>query len=122
VQQHIREVIPERVHSPHGVIDAEAEPCHWDPVAHDRAGEGPADLGPAQAAVERIVQEIAVVVPEKEAVLERRREHREGDRGDRERRDPPDHHVDTRGARLGIDRPSTIGRRAPSDQKRPFSA
>jgi len=72
-------------------------------VAHDGARERPADLRPAEAAVVRVGQEVAVVVPEDEAVLERGREDRERDRGDRERGDPADEEVEIVGARLGVD-------------------
>jgi hypothetical protein len=49
-------------------------------VAHDGARERPADLGPAEASIVGVGQEIAIVVPEDEAVLERGREDRDGER------------------------------------------
>src|SRR5881409_2074534 len=108
VQQDVREVIAECVHPPERVVEAEREPRHRDPVAHDGAREGPADLSPAEAAIGRVAEEIAVVVPEDEAVLERGREDREGNGRDREGRDPAGQRIERRGARLSVDRLSTI--------------
>jgi len=88
VQHDVREVIARGVHPPERVVDAEGEPRHRDPVAHDGVRERPVDLGPAEAAIPGIGQEVAVVVPEDEAVLERGREDRQRNGRDGERRDP----------------------------------
>src|SRR5207249_622799 len=117
VQQDVREVIAECVHPPERVVEAEREPRHRDPVAHDGAREGPADLSPAEAAIGRVAEEIAVVVPEDEAVLERGREDREGNGRDREGRDPAGQRIERRGARLSVDRLSTIWRPAPATKR-----
>jgi len=102
VEQDVRQVIAERIHSPDGVVEAEAEPRDGNPVAHDGAREGPADLLPAEAAIEGIVQEVAVVVPEDEAVLQRGREDRDGQRRNGERHDPADQRVELRGADIPL--------------------
>ena len=80
VQDEARQMVAEGVHAPEQVVQAQGHPGQRDPVTHvKRGGPHPAELGPAEAAIVRVVEEIVRVVPVHELVLQRGQERREGD-------------------------------------------
>ncbi len=121
VQQHVGQVIAERVHPPEEVVEAEADPGERDPVSGQGGGEHPAEVRPAEAAECGIVDQVHRVVPVEEPVAEGGPERGHG----RERHDhrpspgPADRLVDgdrgrRRRARERAPRRPEPGRAAPS--------
>src|SRR2546427_5220378 len=90
-------MIPERIHAPQQVVQAEGHPRERNVVAPVRRPH-PAEVAPGEPPIVRVVEEILVIVPVDELVLERRQERGEGDesneRGDKPVDPPP-------GQRLG---------------------
>src|SRR5712691_794056 len=81
-------MIAARLHAPEQVVEAEGHPGQWDVVAHVKRGPHPMQLWPAKPAIVRVVEEVLVVVPVHELVLERGQERREGDESDHQRNKP----------------------------------
>jgi hypothetical protein len=82
VQQEAGQVIPDRVHPPDEIVEAEGHPSQGDVETHERGGPHPAELRPAHAAIERVLRQIVGVVPVDEVGSESGQE-----RGEREGRD-----------------------------------
>src|SRR5207249_1228954 len=57
VQEKIAQVVAEGVHAPEQVVQPEGHPGQRNPVAHVKRGPHPAELGPAEPAVARVVEE-----------------------------------------------------------------
>ena len=74
------------VHPPEGMVDGQGQPGEGLVEAHVERGEHPLQPWPVQAAVVEVVQEVGVVVPVDEAVMEDRPKGKEGRRSDKERR------------------------------------
>src|SRR5262245_55633791 len=90
VQEEVGEVIADRVHAPEEVIEAEGDPGQGHVVADVKGGEHPLELGPAEAAVGRVVEEVLAVVPAAhEVVAKGLLEGGEGGKGD-DGRDQPE--------------------------------
>jgi len=98
VQEEARQVIPEGVHAPQPVVQAEGHPGQGDVVAQVKRGPHPAELGPAEPSIVRVVEEIFIIVPIHKLISQRGQERSEGhesnERGDKPVNPPP-------GQRLG---------------------
>src|SRR5206468_8317588 len=70
VEEEAREVIAGGIHAPEEIVEAEGEPGQGDVVAGVEGGEHPAELGPAQAAIVGIVEEVERIVPRRESIAE----------------------------------------------------
>src|SRR2546422_1698107 len=66
-------MIPEGVHAPEQVVEAESHPRQWNVVAQVR-GPHPAELGPGEPPIVRVLEEIRNIVPAYKLVLQRRQE------------------------------------------------
>ncbi len=82
VEDQVRQVVPPGVHPTEGVVDSEAQPRQRDVVAHERRGEHPLDLRPAQAPEVRVGHEVDRVIPVEELPAQRGKEHDAGDEED----------------------------------------
>src|SRR4029077_6174150 len=82
--QDVDEVVSPRVHAAQDVVEAQGQPGHGDVVAHEGGPEHPADLGPAEAAIVLVLDEVALVVPVQELAREARGEGEDGDGDDGE--------------------------------------
>ena len=94
VEEEAREVIAGGCHAPEEIVEAEGEPGQGDVVAGVEGGEHPTELGPPEAAVVGIVEEVERVVPRRESVAECRQKSDECDERDEDGREPAASHPD----------------------------
>ena len=84
VQQEARQVVTGRVEAPEGVVEPERHPAERLVVPAEDGREHPAQVGPREPAVARVVREVEVVVPEDE-VIRQHRDEADDHHGDHER-------------------------------------
>ena len=60
VQEEARQMIAEGLHTPEQVVQAERHPGQRNPVTHVNRGPHPAELGPAESTIVRVIDEIDV--------------------------------------------------------------
>src|SRR2546430_9544948 len=77
VQEEARQMIPDGIHAPEQVVQAEGHPRQRNVMAQVR-GPHPAELGPAKPPIVRVLEEIFVIVPAHKLVLQRWQEGSEG--------------------------------------------
>ncbi len=82
-------MIPHGIHAPEQVVHAERHPREGNVVAQVR-GPHPAEVRPGEPAIVKVVQEVYVIVPGHELVVQRWQEGRGGDEGHQRRREPAD--------------------------------
>jgi hypothetical protein len=99
VQEQAGQVIAAGLQAPEQVVQAEGHPGQGEVVAHVKRGPHPAELGPAEPTILGVVEEILVVVPVHELVVQRRQERGEGDQSDQQRDKPGDPSL---GGRAGL--------------------
>ena len=91
MEQHVRQVIAGRPHAPQDIIEAKRQPGERNPLPRaDRRGEHPPKLRRAQPPIVDVLQEVDVVVPVHEAVLQRRQEGSKGNEGYKQGDQPVD--------------------------------
>src|SRR3989441_1100062 len=78
VQEEIGQMIPDGIHAPEQVVQAEGHPGQRNIVAQV-GGPHPAEVGPPKPPVVMVVEEISLIVPVHKLVLEHWQEGGEGD-------------------------------------------
>src|SRR5207244_12893137 len=68
VQEETRQMIPDGIHAPQQVVQAEGNPGQRNVVAQVR-GPHPAEVGPPEPSIVRVVEEIFLIVPIHELVV-----------------------------------------------------
>src|SRR5438445_584238 len=89
VQEKIGQMIPHGIHAPEQVVQAEGHPGQRNVVAQVRRPH-PAEVGPPEPSIVRVVEEIVLIVPVHKLVLERWQEGGEGEKGNQQWRKPAD--------------------------------
>jgi len=72
-------VTPDGTHAPQEAVQAESHPGQGNVVARVKRGPHPAEVRPGEPAIVRVVQEVHVIVPVHELVLQRWKERGGGD-------------------------------------------
>src|SRR3989441_5065989 len=83
-------MIPDGIHAPEQVVQAEGHPGQGSVVTYVRRGPHPAEVGPTEAAVLRVLDEIVIVVPVHKLVVECGQERNDGDESDQDGEKPED--------------------------------
>src|SRR5437899_10695010 len=83
-------MIPDGIHAPEQVVQAEGHPGQGSVVTYVGRGPHPAEVGPTEAAVLRVLDEIVIVVPVHELVVERGQEGNDGDESNQDGEKPED--------------------------------
>ena len=89
VQEEARQMIPDGIHAPEQVVQAEGHPRQRNVVALVR-GPHPAEVGPGEAPIVRVVEEIVIIIKVHKLVLEGGQERSAGDESNHHRHQPPD--------------------------------
>src|SRR3989454_7821195 len=79
VQEEVGQMIPDGIHAPEEVVQPEGHPGQGSVVTYVGRGPHPAEVGPTEAAVLRVLDEIVIVVPVHKLVVERGQERNDGD-------------------------------------------
>src|SRR2546428_9097695 len=82
-------MMPEGVHAPEQVVQAEGHPRQRNVVALVR-GPHPAEVGPGESPIVRVLEEISLIVPVHKLVLQRGQERSEGDESNQHSNKPVD--------------------------------
>src|SRR6266852_4344195 len=78
VEEQVEQVVADRLESAQDVVEAEAHPGQWNPVAQHGAGPHPLELREAETVDTRVLDDRVIVVPVDEICLERREKRYEG--------------------------------------------
>src|SRR5437867_1940497 len=89
-------MIPDGIHAPEEVVQPEGHPGQGSVVTYVGRGPHPAEVGPAEAAVLRVLDEIVIIVPVHKLVVERWQERTEGDESNQDGEKPEDPAVSPR--------------------------
>src|SRR5213080_4058342 len=83
-------MIADGIHAPEEVVQPEGHPGQGSVVTYVGRGPHPAEVGPTEAAVLRVLDEIVIIVPVHKLVVERWQERNDGDERNQDGEKPED--------------------------------
>src|SRR5437667_10248725 len=89
-------MIADGLQAPEEVVQPEGHPGQGSVVTYVGRGPHPAEVGPTEAAVVRVLEEIFIVVPVHKLVVERGQERNDGDESNQDWEKPEDPSVSRR--------------------------